>query len=174
QELSHADALLYGDELAWLYNEIGMVSYAQGAAHDAYAVFRLGQDINAVAERHTHGPRWCQSELNLAGVHIEAANLPRARYHLDNALQGAKELGDDEIRGRVYGYLGLVHHLSGNYDAAGGLYDDAIRILEGRGNRRALSIFRRHRGDLRRKQQRLGKAIQDIESSIVAAESAGH
>lgn len=172
--VGNPDAFLYADELAWLYNEVGMVSYAQGSAHDAYAIFRIGQDINAVAERQTRGPRWCQSEINLAGVHIETANLPRARYHLDNALVGAVERGDDEIRARVYGYHALVQHLSGNYHAAQDLYEKALDMLKRQGNRRALSIFLRHRGDLLRKQQQLDEAAADIRASLVAAESGGH
>lgn len=174
RRVSASSGLLYADELAWLYNELGMLSYAQGSAHDAYALFRIGQDINEIAERQTKGPRWCQSELNLAGVHIESANLQRARYHLENALRGARDIRDDHVMARVSGYLGLLNHLSGNYSEAANLYDEAIEKLRAQGERRGLSIFLRHRGDLRRKQKRSGEAAADVRDSIVIAESGGH
>ncbi|MGH7789842.1 MAG: SIR2 family NAD-dependent protein deacylase [Candidatus Binatia bacterium] len=184
----HVDAHLYADELGWLFNELGMISYSQGMVHDAYSLFRMGQDINTIAEYGPRGassidpaigpvlrgPRWCQSELNLAGVQIEAANLPRARYHLENALRGSQGLGDEEMMARVFGYLGLVHHLSGGYYQAETLYGRAINRLRQQGNRRGLSIFLRHRSDLLRKQKRREAAARDIASSIVTAESGGH
>ena len=113
-EIRDKRAVLYADELSWLYNELGMVGYSQGSVNDAYALFRTGQDFNAYIEGNTHGPRGFQSELNLAGVHIEAGNLPRARYHLENATRVAQKL-DDEARARADGYMGLLHHLSGKY-----------------------------------------------------------
>jgi tetratricopeptide (TPR) repeat protein len=151
-----------------------MVSYAQGVMPDAYAMFRMGQDINEIAERGARGTRWCQSELNLAGVHIDSANLPRARFHLENALRGTQRLGDEDMMARVLGYLGLLNHLSGNYGEAHTLYRDAIEQLRSQGNRRGLSIFLRHLADLYRKERRYDEARPRIAESIVIAESGGH
>lgn len=165
--------VLYADELAWLYNEMGLGAFCQGLLHDAYALFRLGQDVNAVAESNTKGRRWRQSEMNLAIVMMERANLHRSRYHLNNALRVAKEQKDKQLAARAYGYLGLLHHLVGEYEQSQKAYDAALKHLEP-GNRRGWSIFLRHRGDLLRMMNKISDAERDIAGSVSAAESGGH
>jgi tetratricopeptide (TPR) repeat protein len=173
-DVEHAEAVLYADELAWLYNELALAAFCQGSQYDAYALYRMGQDVNAFAERRTYGYRWCESEINLAMVQMERARLSRARYHLDNAVRAAVRLGDPQIEARARGHLGLVHHLSGDYTQAEDLYETALDMLKATGNRRAISIFRRHRGDLRRLQGQVDLAADDIRASIAAAESGRH
>jgi tetratricopeptide (TPR) repeat protein len=73
------------------------------------------------------------------------------------------------------GYEGLLHHLSGNYDIAEEGYSKAIVILRKEStNFRALSIFHRHRGDLRRRQKKDEDARRDQLQSIAAAETGRH
>jgi tetratricopeptide (TPR) repeat protein len=166
--------VLYADELAWLYNELGLVAFSTGLVADSYALFRAGQHVNAVAERGFHGHRWCASEINLGLVQIERGHLVRGRYHLDSAVRTAHSLQDDVLKARANGHLGLVHHLMGNYERSGNLYNEAIDQLLRVGNHRGASIFLMHRGDLRRRTQKFVEAASDLRESVAAAESGRH
>jgi tetratricopeptide (TPR) repeat protein len=174
KDIFHLNATLYADELGWLYHELGAVAYARGQINNAYGLFRISQDVGVAAESGTRGPRWCHSHLSLAAVQIDAANLPVARFHLEKALRGSKELRDRQLEARVLGYLGLLHHLSGSYEDAQTFYKEAVEQLQRQNNRRGLSIFLRHQGDLLRLRERLGDAKQSLADSIAAAESGGH
>jgi len=168
------DGILYADELAWLYNEYGLSAYCQGALHDAYARFRVAQDINGVAERGTCGPRWIQSEMNLGLVELERGHLSRAGYHFKDAVCIASGVKDPEVAARARGYLGLVQHLSGDYSNAERLYTESIGNLTKVGNFRGLSIFTRHRSNLFRLRSKYPEARRDIDESISAAETGRH
>jgi tetratricopeptide (TPR) repeat protein len=168
------EGILYADELAWLYNEMGLVAFCAGLQADAYALYRAGQHVNAIAERGSCGPRWCESEISLGLVHLERGRLNRAKLHFEYALRGARALGAPNLVARAEGHLALVHHILGNYDHAGYLYDRAIPALRAEENHRGTSIFLRHRADLRRKLYRLTEAATDLRESVAAAESGYH
>lgn len=168
------DGVLYADELAWLYNELGLVALCQGSMLDAYALFRQGQHVSAAAERGARGHRWCLAEINLAHVQLERGRLVRARHHLANALRTAAALRDDDLATAAVGYSGLLHHLSGEYSSADTHYGRAINLAEERGNRRAASIFLRHRSDLWRRRGSVDHAMDDIQRSLAMAESGRH
>jgi tetratricopeptide (TPR) repeat protein len=173
-EVQHEDAVLYADELAWLYNELGLVAFSTGLVADSYALFRAGQHVNAVAERGYQGHRWCASAINLGLVQIERGNLARGRYHLESAMRTAHTLRDDLLKARARGHLGLVHHLMGNYQESEKLYNRAIKKLLRVGNHRGSSIFLMHRADLRRRMHRFKEAASDLRESVAAAESGRH
>ena len=165
----------YADELAWLYNELGLVSYSKGVLPDAYVLFRLGQDVNRNADNGFRGHRWCQAELNLAAVQIERARLPRAMLHLTNALRAAKTLRDEDMTARCLLYLGLIHHLRGDYDNADAIYSKSLEKLRGGvASHRGISIVKRHRADLMRVQGRIKEAEASLSGSVMAAESGAH
>ncbi|MGH8549064.1 MAG: tetratricopeptide repeat protein [Methylococcales bacterium] len=168
------EGILYADELAWIYNEFGLSAYCQGALHDAYARFRIAQDINGAAEHGTCGPRWIQSEFNLGMVQLERGHLLRSRYHFKNAVAIASRVKDLDVAARARGYLGLVQHLSGDYSNAERLYTESLDHLAKVGNSRGLSIFRRHRCDLFRLRGNYRDAQRDIIESISAAETGRH
>src|SRR6185503_6440231 len=67
-EASHGP--LYADELAWLYNELGLACYGEGAMHDTLAVWEQGLEINRVIDSHEEGGSYLfQSLCNLAAAH---------------------------------------------------------------------------------------------------------
>jgi|GEM_PF-3985110 len=173
-EVEHEKGVLYADELAWLYNELGLVSFSMGLIADSYALFRAGQHVNAVAERGFHGHRWCASAVNLGLVQLERGNLARGRYNLECALRTAHALEDKVLEARAHGHLGLVHHLTGNYQQSEEHYEAAINQLRPIGNHRGASIFLMHRGDLLRRLQRSQEATSDLHESLAAAESGRH
>ena len=175
EEIEVSEGILYADELAWLYNELGLSAYCRGFLRDAYALFRVGQEVNRVAERGVSGSRMIQSEINLAIVWLELARLPRARRHLERALLLAKgHKGPGARIPRIHGYLGLVHHLSGENNQAEVSYKKAIKALQKIGDRRGMSVFMRNRCDLRRGQRDFEGAQRDLSDSIAAAESGRH
>lgn len=173
-DVEHENGALYADELAWLYNELGLVAFSTGLVADSYALFRAGQHVNAVAERGFHGHRWCASAINLGLVQVERGNLARGRTHLESALRTANALGDNLLKAQARGHLGLVRHLMGNYKRAEKLYNRAIKVLLRVGNHRGSSIFLMHRADLRRRMHRFEEAASDLRESVAAAESGRH
>jgi tetratricopeptide (TPR) repeat protein len=173
-KVEHEDGVLYADELAWLYNELGLVAFSTGLVADSYALFRAGQHVNAVAERGFHGHRWCASAINLGLVQVERGNLARGRNHLESALRTAHALDDNLLKAQAAGHLGLVHHLMGNYQRSEKLYNRAIKVLLRVGNHRGSSIFLMHRADLRRRMHKFKKAASDLRESVAAAESGRH
>lgn len=167
-------SVLYSGELAWLYNEMGLVGFCQGHVTDAYGYVRLAQDISAVCDRGQRSYRWCQMEINLALVQMERANLSKALYHLDNARRTASRLKDDSLKAQAGGYSGLIYHLSGEIGRADKCYQKAIETSRKIDNKRAQSIFGRHRSDLLRKMGEYDKAEQELRKSISVAESGRH
>lgn len=175
KEVEVRTGVLYGDELAWLYNELGLTAYVSGMVPDAYALFRAAKHVNAAVEYGRRGYRWCESEINLGLVEIERGHLRRARYHLEHAEATAeRDLKDPLLTARARGHLGLVDHLMGNYQGALDRYEAAIQEAAQLGCRRATSIFRRHRGDLHRKLSMKSEADRDLRESLAAAESGRH
>lgn len=192
---SEHDGALYHDELAWLFNELGLVCYCQGALPDSSAFFRLGERINRRIEsgepvhaagvdrpRHPDQPgyRQIESKINLASVLIDRARLSRARDALIQAATFTRECrGDadrirDEIMARIHGFLGLVAHLSGDSRTALALYGSAIDVLSRCESWRGVSVFSRHRSDLHRAENRLKEAREDLATAVAAAEEGFH
>lgn len=168
------DGILYADELAWLYNEMALVAYCQGDVHDSYALFRLGQDVNVFSERRSHGQRWVHSELCLGMVQLERARFARARFHLQNAVVRGMRLRDTDLAASARGYLGLLEHLSGNFDRARDLYRTAIDSLQSLGNSRGVALFSMHAGDLKRKMGLFDEGRSAIRGAMAAAQEGRH
>jgi hypothetical protein len=55
QKAEHEDGPLYADELAWLYNEIGLSCYGEGMMLDALGVWEQGYEINRVIDSYEEG-----------------------------------------------------------------------------------------------------------------------
>jgi|GEM_PF-4028306 hypothetical protein len=172
----HEEAALYQDELAWLFNELGLVCYCQGELLDSTTYFRLGAQINETIEGGKPGYRMIQSNINLASVLIDRARLSQARELLIQAAAYTKALPRDgaETLARIHGFLGLVAHLAGDRRSAESLYTTAIEELSKLEAWRGVSMFRRHRADLLRMLRRLDHARKDIVEAIAVAEAGFH
>lgn len=142
---------LYADELAWIYNEIGLTSYSEGTMLDAIAAWEQGYEINRAIDSYDEGGNYLfQSQCNLGAAYIHFGNLEIANHFLREAERTNHRLDDRDHGGRIAGYLGLVQHLRGDFKAADLLYEDAIKKVDSAGgNARAASIFLRHHGDLK-------------------------
>jgi tetratricopeptide (TPR) repeat protein len=164
----------YAEELAWIYNEMGLSAYCRGELPEAHSLFKLGRDMNRVVEHDFKGHRWCHSEINLAAVQIEWANLPRSKEHLSRAIRIAKDLDDLDLLHRAYEYLGLAYHLEGDHEHALEMYNDALKHATKVRDLRATSTILRRRGDLYRFLGKRDKAKRDILDSALAADRGGH
>jgi len=163
---------LYADELAWVYNEIGLTSYAEGSMPDAYSAWEQGHEINRVVDSFEEGGRYLfQSQCNLGAVYVHYGQLNTAETYLRDAEHTNYQLNDEDHAGRITGYLGLVQHLRANLQEADAKYVDALQKLRTARNPRAESIFLRHRADLKIQQRDLNLAEQLIQTSRSLAEA---
>ena len=171
QELSKtlqgSDRPLYCGEIAWLYNECGVLSLAQGRLNDAGALFAESiRALNPIERRGTPAALTTAVRLNRALVDIERGNLRKASASLQTIL-----IEEDEhraVRWIAYGYQGLIAHIRGDLDAARTRYGRATAALSTMKRYRAASIFSRHCADLHR---RLGGEEQLKEASRLVNES---
>ncbi|HVI72298.1 MAG TPA: hypothetical protein VM656_12545, partial [Pyrinomonadaceae bacterium] len=162
----------YADELAWLYNEIGLTSYAEGTMLDAYAVWEQGYEINRVIDSFEEGGRYLfQSLCNLGAVYVHYGHLNTAELYLRQAEHINYYLKDEDHAGRITGYLGLVQHLRGDLQQADEKYAEALEKLKLARNPRAESIFLRHRADLKIQQNDLDMAGRLVQTSRSLAEA---
>jgi len=162
----------YADELAWLYNEIGLTSYAEGTMLDAHAVWEQGYEINRVIDSFAEGGRYVfQSLCNLGAVYVHYGHLNTAEIYLHQAEHVNYYLKDEDHAGRITGYLGLVQHLRGDLQQADDKYDEALKKLKLARNPRAESIFLRHRADLKIQQNDLDMAGCLVQKSRSLAEA---
>jgi tetratricopeptide (TPR) repeat protein len=170
----HDDGPLYADELAWLYNEIGLTCYSEGAVLDALAVWEQGYEINRIIDSLPGGGQYLfQSQCNLGAAYIQLGRLKVAEKYLRDAERTNIGLRDDDHEARIMGYLALIEHLRGNLLKADSLYRDAMKKLHDiKRNPRAESIFSRHRADLRIKEGEIKEAKSMIQFSRALAEAA--
>lgn len=167
---------LHADELAWLWNDIGLAFYAQGAMADAYAVWELGHEITKVTDSEDGGQYTVQSQVEMMGVFLEMGKLSTAAEYLVRAEKTNQKYGDRDYQARLMGYRALLSHLRSNFDEAEDLYEQTIELLQrsGRRNLRAMSIFTRHWSDLKLANGDLDAARDLIRSSMSLANEGLH
>lgn len=162
---------LYAEELAWLYNELGLVLYIQGSMLESLAVWQQQFEISLVIDSFEEGgPFLIQAHLNLGAAYIEFGRIAKAEEHLQRALRASLALNDDDHIGRIRGYLALVEHLRGDFRRARDGYSRACAVVKKGRNVRAECVFRRHLGDAF---IRLGEPIKakvELVSSLALAE----
>ncbi|HEY1720295.1 MAG TPA: SIR2 family protein [Magnetospirillaceae bacterium] len=148
----------YSGEIAWLYNECGVLSLAQGALDDAGALFAQAiRSLNPIERRGAPAALTTHIRLNRALVDIERGKLRKAHVALRDII--AQEDEHRAIRWIAFGYTGLIEHLRGDLDEGQKCYSKSIEVLTSMKRYRAASIFARHNADLHR---RLGKdALQE-------------
>jgi tetratricopeptide (TPR) repeat protein len=156
-------APFYTGEIAWLYNESGVLSLVQGNLDDAAALFAQAiRVLNEIERRGAPAALTSAVRLNRALVDIERGHLRKA----DATLRDITSFRDEHraVRWIAYGYRGLIEHLRGNRDKASSKYEQATKVLNGLKRYRAASIFMRHHADLKRS---LGKASLEEARGLV-------
>ena len=168
------NAPLYADELAWLYNDTGLIFCAEGHMWDTYRLWEQGYQLNRVIERGRRpGQYEVQSLLHLSHTFIERGDLGIATSYLEDTEAANAQFRDDDYAGRIVGYRGLIKHLEGNVLEAVNHYNDAIDRLRGENrNPRAEAIFRRHYADLLIEMKEFDDAEKQIRQCRALAEGA--
>ena len=172
--VEHPDAPLYADELAWVYNDLGLILCAEGDMPDTYGIWEQGSEINhAIDLGQRVGQHVVQSLLHLSHTYVEIGHLRIAGAYLHDTERANHSFKDPDYAARIAGYRGLIAHLEGNLHKAEDHYHEAIRHLEEQGrNPRAESIFRRHLADLSIAKGDLERAREEVRICRALAESA--
>lgn len=140
----------YDDEIVWLYNECAVLSLAEGRLADATQLFTVAHRAAGRLENSDVGPLRLRILLNRSLVDIERGDIARARSQLKPIATIEPALEHAVPPMLAIGYLGLIDHIEGDYEAARDKYNATIEGLQQLKRSRALSIFCRHFGDLLR------------------------
>ncbi len=173
KEVEDVKAPLYADEVAFLYNDVGLTLCAEGYMQDTLAVWEQGYEINRIMEGEAEVPLYSlQSQLHLGHTFLELGNLPIAAQYLEETARTNRKVGDPDYGGRILGYRALVSYYRGQFEEADRLYTKAFReIKKAGGNPRAQSFFLTHRAKLALVQDRYDKAEEYLRSSRALAAS---
>lgn len=160
---------LYRDEISWLLNERGVVSLVQGQIFDAIPLLQRAleemqhDDIGGNYDPALHAAVR-RVRLNMAIALIDRGHLERAKQTLSSL-----QLPDDfsshsgsQISWLAEGYLGLIDHLSGNFDVAEKRYKGTIARAQDREMMRVVGLFAKHQADLYRRLNKFDKARNAI------------
>ncbi|MEZ5478948.1 MAG: tetratricopeptide repeat protein [Thiolinea sp.] len=147
----------YRDEVAWLYNERGLVSFIQGRLFDAIPLYKqalrtITGSNEGVTDQSFRAP-YRRIQINLALAELERGNIQRAKDILDEIIN-AIFINYHSTRSTTLmyakGYRALCDHLTGNFAHAEEEYLSVIEESSKISHLRAVSIFQRHLADLKR------------------------
>jgi tetratricopeptide (TPR) repeat protein len=171
--IEDAAAPLYADELAFVYNDVGLTLCAEGYMQDTLAVWGQGYEINRIIEGTAEVPLYSlQSQLHLGHTFLELGNLPIAAQYLEETARTNHKIQDRDYGGRIVGYQALVSYYRGHFEAAEALYEQALGELKAAGgNPRAQSFFLTHRAKLALWLRNFDKAQQYLQVSRALATS---
>ncbi len=156
-------APLYSDEIAWVYNEIGLASISMGNLLNATALWDQGLEISKLIDKGTNGRYVFQSEFNLGTTFIHLGKLNIAMSYLDRAFEIANRLKDPNLISRVKASIALVKYLQGNLEESHEDYEKAYEGMEN--NPRARGVFYCYHGELLIKLGRFDQAKLKIDQS---------
>lgn len=174
-EIEDPAAPLYADELAFVYNDVGLTLCAEGFMEDTLAVWEQGYEINQVLEGLAEVPLYSlQSQLHLGHTFLELGDLETASQYLEETARTNYSVRDPDYGARILGYQGLIGHHRNQLDEAEKHYRRALRQLQkAGGNPRAESYFFSHRAKLAMVIGRFDRAERYVRSSWVQAEAGG-
>lgn len=160
---------LYPDELAWVYNEVGLTSSSMGNMLNTMAIWQQGYEINRLIDRNTNGRYYLQSLFNLGVGFIHFGRLNKANSYLSESLKYANTLSNKQLTSRITAYIGLVQYLQGDLESSRKTFDSVYPDLAD--NPRALSVFYLHHAEVLMKCDDLEGARAKIRASRYLAEA---
>jgi tetratricopeptide (TPR) repeat protein len=169
--IEHPEAPLYADELAFIYNDIGLTYCAEGYMQDTLALWEQGFEINRLIEGNAEVPLYTlQSQLHLGHTFLELGNLSVAAQYLQEAARTNHSVQDQDYSGRIVGYQALINYYRGHLVEADAQFGKALQKLkEGGGNPRAQSFFLSHRAKLATVLGRYDRAKEYVRTSLALA-----
>lgn len=137
---------LYLDEIVWLYNELGVISLAQGSLSDALGYLRQAAEQNERVEgRSRNTPIFNHIDLNHAVVQIERGSFNSARRRLDRVYKATRERAFN-LHFTALGYRCVLNHLSGARDGLKRDFRRTVKHFEQSNESRAAALFLMHEG----------------------------
>lgn len=170
-EIEAPEAPLYADELAFVYNDVGLTLCAEGYMQDTLAVWEQGYEINRIIEGTAEVPIYSlQSQLHLGHTFLELGKLPIAEQYLELSARTNRQVQDQDYGGRIRGYQAVISLHHGHLTEADEMFGEALRDLkEAGGNPRAQSFFLNYRAKLAMVVGDLERAEELIRSSYALA-----
>lgn len=175
----------FAEEIAWLYNEAGVLSYAQGALQFARGFFNRAAEFAHRIEPSQTGAIRSTIALNVAETDIDRGRLMYAEAAIATIL-GIKDEHPVVLRVAA-GLMGLVEQIKGRYPSAERYFkqalDDSTEDEEGSPRlglitlkqTRAASIMSRHYAELlQRVEGRMKEARAMLRQSAILAIEGGH
>lgn len=171
---------LYAHELAWLWNERGVLALAQGRLHDAAPYLSHARQLLGKHEGESGRSTTIRIDINLATVWIERGHLRRAERLLTQSRESLEaifrrtspaEMMEDVLSTGplCIGYGGLIKHLGGDHVGAREDYHNALERLRELDRNRATATFSRFLADLLTAQGDTDEAERVIYSAQEAA-----
>lgn len=160
---SETPAPLYADELAWVYNEIGLTSISMGHVLNAIPFREQGLEISRLIDNDRDGRYLFQAEFNLSTAYIFLGRLSFAMEYLKRAFVIGNRLHDAELISRTKAYLAFIKYLQGSLEEADKDFNDSYTGLEN--NPRARGVFYCYHGEVLLKLNRPDEAKVKIDQS---------
>ncbi len=113
REIEHSSGKGIGVTLC--LNELGSIYHKMGNFDKAWEFTQQVLDIN-IKNDNIHGQ--ASNHLSLGIISIEKKDIPRARHHLNKALNLKEQVGDSLDLSSLFRYLGEVEMVSKNYSKA--------------------------------------------------------
>jgi tetratricopeptide (TPR) repeat protein len=190
---------LYAHEMAWIWNERGLIAAVQGKLYNAIPFYNQALRVNQRYEGYpkSSGPMTRRIELNLAIAMIDRGQLAHADKMLDRieklagqnrAFTSAKTEAEPEalddaeyvenqhrkrfiVRPLASGFKGRIAFLRGDFTKAEILINKCLKHLERQGRFRALAIMYRYKSDLLDRTGKHQDALDTIDLAIGAAKT---
>lgn len=156
----------YPEEVAWLFNECGVLSLVQGRMMDAAALFGQARQVALKHIEPDQAALIARIGLNKAICDIERGRSSIAITHLQAVWHNTEE--HEALRWICKGYLGLIDHLRGDLRTALSTYDEVCEHLTRLDRFRAASIFTRHAADLLRRRSIKDNPAEAIDRANLA------
>lgn len=136
--------VLYRDEIVWIYNELGVISLAQGSLSDALGYLRQAAEENERIEGLSRtAPIYNHIDLNHAIVQMERGNFESARTRFKRVYDAT-----DQIRWRLNhtakGYLCVLDHLTGRREGVAERFREVCQFFQVHQEDRAAAIMLMH------------------------------
>jgi tetratricopeptide (TPR) repeat protein len=132
-------APLYADEVAWVYNEIGLTSISMGHVLNAIPFREQGLEISRLIDNDRDGRYLFQSEFNLSTAYMFLGRLNYSMEYLRKAFVIGNRLRDEELISRAKAYIGYIKYLQGSLEEADKDFNDCYSGIEN--NPRARGVF---------------------------------
>ena len=162
------------EEMIFLYNELGLAYYNEGAIQDALSVWGLAFEWQkAVETMDLEQAEMYSASLysHLGMAYIQMGRMETARECIEKASAAAGRIGNEDLNVRMGGILARIDHFRGNIEDARRGYEKVARELGRMGNHRAQSYFMRHCASLVIRLKDFEQAEQMVRSSMAIAAS---